>query len=79
MKSQDEAQPKLAESMLVLLVRGFLTFLIFQFPHCSLSGEQLYDPVWEADGRFKQCGFQVMALICDVIAANRRLFHLHCH
>jgi len=37
----------------------------------------MYDPVWEAVARLKLCGFRVMALVCDGLAANRKLFRLH--
>ena len=37
----------------------------------------MYDPFWEAVGRLERCGFKVMALVCDALAANRRLFRLH--
>lgn len=37
----------------------------------------MYDPLWEAVERLERCGFRVMALICDGLAANRRLFRLH--
>ena len=37
----------------------------------------MYDPLWEAVERLERCGFRVMALTCDGVAANRRLFRLH--
>lgn len=70
----------LANSMLVLMVRGLLSRLQFpyaQFPCTALSGHQLYEPFWEAVGRLECCGFKVLALTCDGLAANRRLFKLH--
>ena len=76
----EEQQPELANSMLVFLVRGLFTNLSFpyaQFPCTALSGEHLYDPVWEAISHLELCGFKVLALICDGLAANRRLFRLH--
>ena len=63
--------------MLVLMVRGLFNQLRFQFPCNKLSGDQLYKPLWEAVGRLEHCGFRVMALVCDGLAANRRLFSLH--
>ena len=66
--------------MLVLMVRGLFSQLEFpyvQFPCNELSGDQLYEPLWEAVGRLERCGFCVMALVCDGLAANRRLFRLH--
>ena len=37
----------------------------------------MYDPLWEAVGRLELCGFNVMGLTCDGLAANRRFFRLH--
>jgi len=37
----------------------------------------MYDPVWEAVGRLELCSFKVLALVCDGLAANRKLFRLH--
>ncbi len=72
--------PVPANSMLVLLVKGLFNRLSFpyaQFPCTALSGELMYDPVWEAISRLELCGFKVLALTCDGLAANRKLFRLH--
>ena len=37
----------------------------------------MYDLLWEAVGRLELCGFNVMGLTCDGLAANRQFFHLH--
>ena len=73
-QNTEEQQPELANSLLIFLVRGLFTNLSFPY---ALSGEHLYDPVWEAISRLELCGFKVLALICDGLAANQRLFHLH--
>ena len=78
--SQNSEMPVLAESMLVLMVRGLFSKLCFPYAHfpCKdLSAELMYDPVWEAVCRLELCGFKVMALTCDGLAANRKLFRLH--
>ena len=70
----------LANSMLVLMVRGLFSQLQFpyaQFPCTALSGHQLYELFWDAVGRLEGCGFMVLALTCDGLAANCRLFKLH--
>ncbi len=67
----------LADHMLVFMVQELfsnLEFLYAQFPCTDLSGEQLYVPFWEAVGCLERCGFRVMALICDGLAANGRLY-----
>lgn len=76
----EDNEDKLADHMLVFMVRGLFNSLQFpyaQFPCCDLSGERMYDVFWEAVGRLERCGFSVMALICDGLAANRRPFRLH--
>ena len=76
----DQLPEQLANSMLVIFVRGLfskLNFAYAQFPCTSLSGDKLYDPFWEAVSRLELCGFKVMGLTCDGLSANRRLFSLH--
>ena len=66
--------------MLVLMVRGLFTSLKFayvQIPCISVSGHQMFHPFWNAVCRLERCGFKVLALTCDGLAANRRLFQLH--
>ena len=66
--------------MLVLFVKGLFSSLEFayaQFPCSDLTGPQMYDLVWEAVARLELCGFKVLALVCDGLAANRKLFWLH--
>ena len=75
-----EVEDRLAESMLVIMVRGLFSKVEFpyvQFPCVELSGDQMYEPLWNAVGRLERCGFRVLALVCDGLAANRRLFRLH--
>ena len=70
----------LANSMLVIMVRGLFTHLQFpyaQFPCTSLCGDQLFAPFWEAVCQIERCGLKVLGLTCDGLAANRRLFRLH--
>ena len=74
------AKTDMASSMLVFYVRGLFSSLHFpfaQFPCTTLSGDQIYDPFWEAVERLEFIGFKVMALICDGLAANRRFFRIH--
>ena len=70
----------LANSILVLLVRGLFSPLKFpyaQFPCVSLCGHQMFEPFWDAVCRLERCGFKVLGLTCDGLVANRRLFTLH--
>ena len=78
--NSDEGESEVANSMLVLFVRGLFSKLCFayaQFPCTSVSADKMYDPFWEAVSRLEMCGFKVMGLTCDGLAANRRLFSLH--
>ena len=70
----------IADSMLVLMVKGLFTKLKFpyiQIPCISVSGHQMFHPFWDAVCRLERCGFKVLGLTCDGLAANRRLFQLH--
>lgn len=64
------------------MVRGLFSDLKFpyaQFPCSSVSGDQLFEPFWEAVRRLEKCGFKVMGLTCDGLSANRKLFRMHMH
>ena len=37
----------------------------------------MFDPVWEAVSCLELCGFKVLALTCNGLTANRRLFRQH--
>ena len=37
----------------------------------------MFDPLWEAVFRLENLGLKVLAVCCDGLAANRRLFSLH--
>ena len=37
----------------------------------------MFDPMWEAVYRLENLGLRVLAVCCDGLAANRRLFSLH--
>ena len=79
MRENETEKDPLANSMLVLMVRGLFSRLEFpyaQFPCTAVSGDQMYDPFWEAVSRLERCGLKVLALTCDGLAANRRLFRL---
>ena len=61
---QDQQIPTLADSMLVFMVGGLFISLQYpyaQFPCASITGDLLYNPVWEAVYRLERCGFQVQA------------------
>ena len=76
----EKVENVVADHMLVFMVRGLFSSLQFpyaQFPCTDLCGDHMFAPFWEAVGRLEQCGFRVMALVCDGLSANRRLFRLH--
>lgn len=75
-----EGQEPLANSMLVVMVRGLFSkfqFAYAQFPCSKLYGYQLYDIFWEAVERLERCGFRVIACTCDGLSVNRRFFSMH--
>ena len=71
----------IAKTMLVFMVRGFfirLQFPFAQFPcTTTLSGDQMYDVVWEAMFRLERIGFKVLAVTADGASTNRLFFKLH--
>ncbi len=77
---KEDTQEPLANSMLVLMVRGLFSRLQFpyaQFPCTSISGDQFYDIIWEAVCHLERCGFKVLACTCDGLSSNRRFMKLH--
>ena len=57
---------QLAKTMMVFMVRGLFSALQFpyaQFPCGDITGEQLFDPFWEAVRRVETCGLKV-PLLC---------------
>lgn len=78
--SQENSKRPLASTMLVLMVRGLfqkLNYPYAQFACANLSGEQLFDPVWQAVSRLERIGFSVLALTSDGASPNRRFSKLH--
>ena len=75
-----EPGTSLAMTMLVIMVRGLLRRLDYpyaQFACGSLSGDLMFDPIWEAVERLERIGFFVLGLCCDGASANRKLWKLH--
>ena len=76
----EKSQPKLALTMLVLMVRGLfykLNYPYAQFACNTITGDVMFDPVWEAVSRLERLGFCVLALTCDGATPNCRLWKLH--
>ena len=64
--------------MLYLLEGYSISYTVYaQFPCASVRVDKMYDPFWEVVSHLEMCGFKVMGLTCDGLAANRRLFGLH--
>ena len=77
---QEGTQPKLASTMLVLMVRGLfcrLNYPYAQFTCSDVTGGLLFDPVWKAISRLEKLGFCVLGLTCDGVSLNRRFWKLH--
>ena len=65
---EEQYQQSLAKSMLALMVRGLffkLNYPYAQFTCSSLTGDLMFDPIWEAICRLERLGFRVLALCCD--------------
>ena len=59
----DHGPPEIANSMLMFMVQGLfipLQFPYCQFPCCSVTGDLLFKPIWEAVYRIERCGLQVL-------------------
>lgn len=62
LSKNDVSLPKLAKTIMMLMVRGLFSNLQFpyvQFPCADISGDLLYEPFWEAVCRLELCGFKV--------------------
>ena len=59
--------------MFVIMVRGLLIRLNFpyvQFPCVSMSGDQLFDLVWEAVYHLERIQLKVLAITADGASTN---------
>ena len=66
--------------MLVIMVRGLFTKLQYpyaQFPSVKISGDQIFDPFWEAVYRIERCTLKVVGATFDGASPNRRFLKLH--
>ena len=75
-----ESQEDVASTMLVFMVRGIfykLNYPYAQFSCKDLSGDLMFDLVWEAVSRLERMGFRVLGVTCDGASPNRRLWKLH--
>ena len=78
--SNGESNPSLAKTMMVFMVKGLLHK--FDYPYAQLAcgkmtGDLIFDPMWEAIAKLERIGFFVLALCCDGASSNRRLWKLH--
>ena len=77
---EPKKQKSLAKTIVVFMVRGVVTSLIFPytiFPVSSLKGYNLFPLVWEVIGRLTRHDFRVWAIICDGASSNRKMFRMH--
>jgi len=80
MIDKGDSQPSLASSMMLFMVKGLLhkfDYPYAQFACGSMSGDLMFDPVWEAVSRLERIGFFVLGLCCDGASSNRKLWKLH--
>jgi hypothetical protein len=80
-KSLEDAQPRLAKTMLVFMVRRLfgstLNFPYAQFATKDLCGDQIFDPFWDTVYHLERCGLKVIASTADGAAPNRTFFSIH--
>ena len=60
--SPSPTQPPLASTIMTFMVRGLFSSLQYpyaQFPCSNLTGDQLFEPFWEAVSRLERLGFKV--------------------
>ena len=74
---EDGSEPhRLAESVLVFMVRGLFSYLEFpyaQFPLATTTGNLMFSLLWEAISRLELCGAKVQPVTADGASPNRRL------
>ena len=76
---KEGSEEQLAKTMLVFMVWGLFSSLEFpyvQFPCTTITGDLLFDPLWEAIERLERCGLKVLAVTADGASPNRRLFKI---
>ena len=80
-REKDGTTPALAKTMFVIMVRGFfvrLNFPYVQFPFTTaMSGDLLFDLVWEAIYRLERIQLKVLAITADGASTNRLFFKIH--
>ena len=77
---ESSPDPSLAKTMMVFMVKGLLhkfDYPYAQFACGKMTGDLIFDPIWEAVARLERIGFFVLALCCDGASSNRRLWKLH--
>ena len=77
---EEDSQEQLAKTMLVFMVRRLFSSLEFpyvQLPCTTITGDLLFDPLWEAIALLEQCGLKVLPMTADGASSNRRIFKIH--
>jgi len=70
----------LAKTLVVFMVRGAVTNLVFPYalyPASSPRGCDLFPLLWKVIARLTRNGFHTLAVTCDGASCNRSLFKLH--
>ena len=80
LETYSEPKHKLAKTVVVLMVRGLVSSLVFpyaMFGAASLTGPDLFQLVWKAIGRLTRLGFCPLVITCDGAKNNRKMFAMH--
>lgn len=79
-EASDDCPHPVATHMLVLMIRGIFVHLAYpyaHFPTSKLTGDSLFNIVWEAIERLEMLGFKVLVITGDGASSNRKFFKLH--
>lgn len=66
--------PSIATHMLVLMIRGIFFMVMFPYVHLptsNLTGEKLFNIIWETIERFEHHGFKVLVASADTASVNK--------
>lgn len=61
----------------MFMVRGLICKFNYPYVRSDISGNLMFDPMWEAVSRLERLHFYVLGITCDGATPNRRLWKLH--
>jgi DNA transposase THAP9 len=76
----ETGKPKLAKKVLAYMIKGLgckLKDIVAVFSTVDLNASQIFLRTWDVIFFLEASGIQVLALVCDGAAANRKFFQMH--